>query len=70
MCDRDKPFIRDGQRWERVQVPTKMVVLGNVRNPNDPVNHVMEGYHRMENRQGSRFRSSFTKKQIREAWSD
>jgi hypothetical protein len=53
--------------WKRITVPdTVRVLTGSA--PDPFVSSVMQGYKRMEEKGGSRFSSSYTKQQIRDAW--
>lgn len=53
--------------WKRITVPdTVRVLTGSA--PDPFTSSVMQSYKRMEETQGSRFRSSYTKSQIRQAW--
>jgi len=68
--DRNLPVWYGGQPLERVTVPDRIgVIVGSGRTelPRQGES-VLRGYHEEECKHGSRFRSEFTPKQIREAW--
>jgi hypothetical protein len=55
-----------GERWKRQPV-ARFGVTGFAREA-ELKDHVKRGFSRMEDRQGSRFESTFTKNQIRKIW--
>ncbi len=55
-----------GQRWTRQPV-ARFGVTGFAREA-ELKDHVKKGFSRLEDRQGSRFESTFTKNQIRKIW--
>lgn len=69
--DRDKPLVREiaGRRvrCRRVTVPRRLSVHG-LRPPTTQAQRVLAGYYREECRQGSRFKSDFTPREIRETY--
>lgn len=56
----------NGKRWKRNSI-TRFTATGFSREP-ELKDHVKRGFSRMEDRQGSRFESTFTKNQIRKIW--
>jgi hypothetical protein len=64
--DRDKPIVLTRKKT----VPDRLAVIGMGPGETAEFNRKMLGqYHRKEEREGSRFRSSFSKNQIKQAWS-
>lgn len=63
---------RDSQSGlRRKTVPSTLRVLCGEPTPDQlQARNVLKGYHNLECKEGSRFRSSFTKQQIKEAWSN
>lgn len=59
---------RDSVGLHRANVPDRIGIMGAAANPIDMASGIMKGYHKRECEQGSRFKSSFTPKQIKEAW--
>jgi hypothetical protein len=66
---RNAPVTQDGEVYERVTAPERVHVLGVAENPHTQQARMRDGYARQERKQGSRFKSEFSKQQIREAWS-
>jgi hypothetical protein len=58
--------VLDGKRWNRQPV-ARFGVTGFAREA-ELKDKVKQGFSRMEDRQGSRFESTFTKNQIRKIW--
>jgi hypothetical protein len=58
--------VLDGKRWMRQPV-ARFGVTGFARET-ELKDNVKKGFSRLEDRQGSRFASSFTKNQIRKIW--
>lgn len=58
IAERDAVFIR------RRTVPDHVTVMGSAHDPMDFTSSVLRGYYKKEQREGSRFKSEFTKKQI------
>lgn len=56
--------------YERVEEPQIISVSGNASNPTSMKDGVMAGYYKEECRAGSRWRSDFSKNQIKKAWSE
>jgi hypothetical protein len=59
-------LVLDGKRWTRQPV-ARFGVTGFASEPGLK-EQVKKGFSRLEDRQGSRFASSFTKNQIRKIW--
>lgn len=59
---------RDRISLRRCTVPNSIAIAGAARLPTQR-DEVLSGYYREECRHGSRFRSSYTKKQIADIWS-
>jgi hypothetical protein len=59
-------IVLEGKRWQRQPI-ARFAATGFAREAElkDKVKH---GFSRMEDRQGSRFESTFTKNQIRKIW--
>ena len=65
VADRDKPILLTRTKT----VPDRLAVVGT--GPSDPQrfnNKMLKQYHRKEEREGARFRSDFSKEQIKKAW--
>jgi len=58
--------VLDGKRWNRQPV-ARFGVTGFAREA-ELKDQVKNGFSRLEDRQGSRFESTFTKNQIRKIW--
>jgi len=58
--------VLDGKRWNRQPV-ARFGVTGFASEPGLK-DQVKKGFSRLEDRQGSRFESTFTKNQIRKIW--
>jgi hypothetical protein len=58
--------VLDGKRWMRQPV-ARFGVTGFARET-ELKDNVKKGFSRLEDRQGSRFESTFTKNQIRKIW--
>lgn len=58
--ERDSVFIR------RKTVPDRVTVMGHAADPMHFESSVLGGYYKKEQREGSRFKSEFTKKQIKQ----
>ena len=64
--DRDKPIVLRRPKT----VPDRLAVVGLGPSEDQQFNdRIRRGYHRLEEKQGSRFRSGFKKKQIAKAFS-
>lgn len=59
-------IVHDGQKWNRSSI-TRFAPTGFAREA-EMKDHVKRGFSRLEDRQGSRFESTFTKNQIRKIW--
>jgi hypothetical protein len=59
-------LVLDGKRWKRQPV-ARFGVTGFASEPGLK-DQVKKGFSRLEDRQGSRFESTFTKNQIRKIW--
>jgi hypothetical protein len=59
-------LVLDGKRWNRQPV-ARFGVTGFARET-ELKDQVKKGFSRLEDRQGSRFESTFTKNQIRKIW--
>jgi hypothetical protein len=57
----------DGKSWDRVAVE-HVGVVGVAREPDDQKTQIRKGYYEAECRGGSRFKSSYSKKQIKKIW--
>lgn len=63
--DRDKPIVLRRAK----SVPDRIGILGFGPSEDQTFsNRMLRQYHRKEEREGSRFRSSYSKKQIQKAW--
>ena len=58
-----------GQIFDRQEIPSRITVLGGHLPPGG-ANDVMKGYYSEEQKQGSNFKSEFTKNEIKKAWSN
>lgn len=67
---RDDPVRIRGVIYYRVKVPSRVNVVSGRLNAVTQAKDVMKGYYKLEQKQGSRFRSEFTKDQIKKAWKD
>lgn len=66
--ERDLPLnLCDGKTYSRVTVPDSIFILG-AHHAEDVGKKALNGYYQQELKHGSRFRSAFTAKQIKEAW--
>ena len=65
---KDKDRCPDG--YQRVQTPQPIALTGNASNPADMKSGVLRGYYQEECKGGSEWKSDFTKKQIKKAWSE
>jgi hypothetical protein len=61
---------RDKLRLRRRTVPRSIAVSGAAADPHDQSRNVLRSYHRQEEKLGSRFRSAFTKDQVRRAFNE
>jgi hypothetical protein len=59
-------IVVDGRKWTRNNI-TRFAPTGFAREL-ELKDHVKRGFSRLEDRHGSRFESTFTKKQIRKIW--
>jgi hypothetical protein len=59
---------RDQVRLRRRSVPRQVCVRGHARNPQDAAQQVVAGYHKLEQRHGSRFKSRFSADQVKAAY--
>lgn len=57
-----------GITYKRLKVPQSIVFVGG-GHVTTSAEKTLNGYYQMEQRQGSRFQSKYTKKQIKDAWS-
>ena len=64
--DRDKC----PEGYKRVSDPTRFSYSGHASNPTNMKDGVMKGYYQEECKAGSRWRSDYSKKQIKKAWSE
>lgn len=55
---------REAMVLRRKTVPDHLTVMGHAGDPMEFTSSVMRGYHKKEEREGSRFKSEFTKQQI------
>lgn len=68
IAERDEPVhAGDGTQMERVQVESSGAVVGFRAMPTQ-AERVMGGYYRLEQEQGARFRSGYTKNTIKRVW--
>ena len=65
----EKSLTEDGQVWFRGAAPEQFAFTGRSV-PATLREKIFKGYHREESRHGSRWRSSFSKKQIKKIWED
>ena len=63
--DMDRPLTLT---LKRRKVPSRISVVGGAQ-PATQASEVMAGYYKQEQKNGARFRSRFTKEQIKNAWS-
>ncbi len=68
--DRNKEVVVDGITLKRTKnIPDTLVVVGSRPTPEQSFDqNILKGYYRQEEREGSRFRSGYTKKQIGKAY--
>ena len=59
-------IVVDGKKWRRNSI-TSFAPTGFAREL-ELKDHVKRGFSRLEDRQGSRFESTFTKNQLRKIW--
>jgi hypothetical protein len=59
-------IVVEGKRWQRQPI-ARFAATGFAREA-ELKDKVKQGFSRMEDRQGSRFESTFTKNQIRKIW--
>jgi hypothetical protein len=59
-------IVVEGERWQRQPI-ARFAATGFAREA-ELKDKVKQGFSRMEDRQGSRFESTFTKNQIRKIW--
>ena len=64
----DKDRCPEGYR--RVSVPQQIAFTGSAPNPANMRDGVLKGYYDQECKQGSAWKSDFSKKQIKKAWSN
>lgn len=57
-----------GERYTRSAAPSRFAFTGVASGMPSQEEQVRAGYHKLENEQGSRFRSQYSKKQIKKAW--
>jgi len=62
-----KSIKRDGEPWNRVAVEA-VGAVGIAREPDDQKTQIRKGYYAAECRGGSRFKSNYSKKQIKKIW--
>ena len=62
-----KSVTRDGEIWFRGAVE-RVGVVGTPREPDDQATSIRKGYYEAECQGGSRFKSSYTKNQIKKIW--
>jgi hypothetical protein len=62
--------LRDRVVLRRVTVPDRVTVAGSAENPHDAKKSNLKAYHAQECKHGSRFKSRFTKDQIKKAWQE
>tara|TARA_R100000808_G_scaffold3804_2_gene13071 strand:+ start:6585 stop:6923 length:339 start_codon:yes stop_codon:yes gene_type:complete len=65
----EKSITEDGQVWFRGAAPEQFAFTGRSL-PASLKDKIFKGYQEQENRHGSRWRSSFSKKQIKKIWED
>jgi hypothetical protein len=59
-----------GAKWCRVYTPTVPGLVGIPQPKPNADGAAIAGYKHMEDRDGSRFRSRYTKKQLKKIWSE
>ena len=64
--DRDKPIVL--RRRKTVPDRVGVIVAGANTEDGDFNKRIQKGYRQLEEKQGSRFRSGFSKKQIKKTW--
>lgn len=57
----------NGRVMQRQEIPSRLAVIG-MKPKRTQGDDVLKGYYRKECEQGSRFKSEFSKKQIKEIW--
>lgn len=64
--DRNKDVIMDGMTLKRLKdIPDSLIVFGSRPSEAESFDHqILKAYHRKEEREGSRFRSSYSKKTL------
>ena len=62
-----KSFKDDGETWERAQVQ-QVAMVGTPLKPDDQAASIRKGYYQAECQGGSRFKSSYSKNQIKKIW--
>ena len=65
MAERDLPVVL---QFNRVEVPSSVSVVGFAENTNTTKHDVLKGYYKEECK-GGKWRSRYTKEQIKKAWS-
>jgi len=66
IAERDRPLLLE---FERITVPSSVNVIGGAADPSQIQNTILKSYYKEECNAGSRFKSRFTKEQIKKAWS-
>lgn len=65
---KDRDRCPDG--FTRVETPQPISFTGNSANPTNMKDGVLKGYYKQECDHGSRWKSEFSKNQIKQAWSN
>jgi hypothetical protein len=65
---KDKDVCPEG--YKRVNVPQPIAFTGIASNPASMKDGVLKGYYDQECKHGSKWKSEFSKKQIKQAWSN
>ncbi len=65
---KDKDMCPEG--YKRVDAPQPVAFTGRAQSPNNMKDGVLRGYYDQECKYGSKWKSEFSKKQIKKAWSN
>lgn len=57
-----------GEAYSRSSAPSRFAFMGSASGMPSQEEQVRAGYHKLENEHGTRFKSQFSKKQIKKAW--
>lgn len=68
VADRDKPLIIGKRQLRRITVPERVGISVAGQAPDLLREQIRKGYQKLEERDGSRFRSEHGKRKIKEVW--